>query len=170
MKTSPSVKSIAYPYGVVLGIFSILNLVLLYAFNVQQGNWIMGIINFVITFAIFTMAIKTYRQNNQGFLSIKGALKMGLAVAVIGGLIAAVYAFIHYSYVSPEYIELIREDAFVQISEQPLQEEQREQAIQITNITTSPLFFATITLVSSLFFGFLISLIIGAIMKSNRAY
>lgn len=170
MATSPSFKSIAYPYGVVLGVFSILNLVLLYVFNVQQGNWIMGLVNFVITFAIFAMAIKTYKQNNQGLLSIREALKMGLAVAVIGGLIAGVYAFIHYSYISPEFIEMIREEAFLQISEQTLQEEQREQAVQITNITTSPLFFATITLVSSLFFGFLISLITGAIMKSTRAY
>jgi len=41
------------------------------------------------------------------------------------------------------------------------------QAGDVMDITTSPWFFATVTLISSLFFGFLISLIAGAIMKKQ---
>ncbi|MDX1427995.1 MAG: DUF4199 domain-containing protein, partial [Salegentibacter mishustinae] len=97
MENSTSVKSVAYPYGIVLAIYSIIVLVLLYAFNVDQENWVVGVLNAIVSITIFVLAIKKFKQNNNGFLSIKEALKVGLAVAVISGVIAAIYSYIHYS-------------------------------------------------------------------------
>ena len=170
MEESTSIKPIAYSYGGFLALYSILVLVLIYVFNIAQDNWIVGSINFIITVIIFVMAIKAYKQKNGGFLSLKEAIKTGVAVGAVAGLITAIYAFIHYTFVYPEFSEMVYDQATIQMSEQGLSDAQQEQALQITSFTTSPLFFATMSLISSLFFGFIISLIAGAIMKQRRPY
>ena len=58
MENSTSIKSVAYPYGFVLAIYSILALVLIYVFNVAQDNWVVGVINTLVSIAIFVLAIK----------------------------------------------------------------------------------------------------------------
>ncbi len=170
MEESTSIKPVAYTYGGLLAIYSILVLVLIYVFNIAQDNWVVGIINFIITVIIFVMAIKTYKTKNGGFLSLKEALKTGLAVAAIAGVITAIYAFIHYTFVYPEFGEVIRDQATLQMTEQGLSDAQQQQALSMTSFTSSPIFIATMSLLSSLFFGFIISLIAGAIMKHNRPY
>ncbi len=168
MENSTSVKSVAYPYGIVLAIYSIIVLVLLYVFNVDQENWVVGVLNALVSITIFVLAIKKFKQNNNGFLSIKEALKVGLAVAVISGVIAAIYSYIHYSFVYPEFAEMKYDEAVLQMAEQNMPESQQSQALEMTKMFISPWFFATMTLVSSLFFGFIISLITGLIMKNKN--
>ena len=167
MENSLSIKPVALPYGVLLALYSILVLVLIYVFNVEQGNWIVAIFNATITIAIFVLALQQYKKSNSGYISLSQSLKVGLAVAVIGGAITAVYAYIHYNFVYPEFSEMLYDQAVLQMEEQNLPEAQKNQALEITSYTTSPLFFATMTLLSSLFFGFLISLITGAIIKKE---
>ena len=168
MESSSSVKAVAFPYGLFLALFSILVLVLIYVFNIEQDNWVVAIFNAAITITIYVFALKQYKKNNSGFISLTQALKVGLAVAAIGGLIAAVYGYIHYTFVYPEFSEIIYDQAVLQMEESAVPESQREKAMEITSFTTSPLFFATMTLVSSLFFGFLISLIAGLIIKKKH--
>ena len=171
MENSYPIKAVAFPYGLFLAVYSILVLVLIYVFNVEQDNWIVAIFNAAITISIFVYAIKEYKKKNSGYLSLRQALKVGLAVAVVSGLIAAIYAFVHHSFIYPEFSEMIYDEALLKIEEQKIPQEQKDTALEMTKITTSPLFFATITLLSSLFFGFLISLITGLILKKeNPAY
>ena len=170
MEESTSIKPVAYSYGGFLALLSILVLVLIYVFNIEQNNWILGIVNFVITVTIFVLAIKAYKSRNGGFLSIKEAIKTGVAVGAVAGVIAGLYSYLHYAFIYPEFSEMMYDQATIQMSEQGLSDAQAEQALKITEFTTSPLFFATMTLVSSLFFGFIISLIAGAIMKQKRPY
>jgi len=60
------------------------------------------------------------------------------------------------------------DEAVLQMSEQNMTESQQSQALEMTKMFISPWFFATMTLVSSLFFGFIISLITGLILKREN--
>ncbi len=167
MDNSPSIKSIAYTYGLLLAAYSVLVLVLIYAFNISQDNWIIGVVNILVTIAILALAINNYKSKNNNYLSIKEALKVGLATAAVGGLVAAIYAYIHYSFVYPEFIEMVKETSYQNMSDQGMSDKQISDTMKMTEFTMKPWFFATMTLVSSLFFGLLISLITGAILKKQ---
>ncbi|QYA26807.1 DUF4199 domain-containing protein [Gramella sp. MT6] len=167
MDNSPSIKSIAYTYGLLLAAYSVLVLVLIYAFNISQDNWIIGVVNILVTIAILALAINNYKSKNNNYLSIKEALKVGLATAAVGGLVAAIYAYIHYSFVYPEFIEMVKETSYQNMSDQGMSDKQISDTMKMTEFTMKPWFFSTMTLVSSLFFGLLISLITGAILKKQ---
>lgn len=164
----PSIKPIAYTYGLYLALLSILGLVILYVLNIEK-SWIMSGISFVLTIIIYVYGIGTFKKQNGNSLSIKDALKVGLAMAVVSGIIAAIYTVIHYEFIQPEFIENIRENAYLEMAKQNpnMTEDQLATATKMTNMFTSKFFMATMYLVASLFFGFLISLVAGAIMKKE---
>lgn len=166
--TKPAIKPIAFTYGLYLGLLTIVGLVIAYIANLDK-SWVLSGVSIVITILIYFYGIKTYKAQNGNMLSIKDAIKVGLAMAAVGGVIAAVYAFIHYSYIYPEFIDKIREQAYLDMTTKNpnMTQDQVDQASGMMNMFTSPFFMSTMTLIWSLFFGLIVSLITGAIMKKD---
>ncbi|MCH7784990.1 MAG: DUF4199 domain-containing protein [Bacteroidetes bacterium] len=164
-----SVKKIAYNYGVYLALISIIVLVIKYISNLDE-SWVLWAISTLTIISIFVYGIKSFKKENENYISIMEALKVGLAIAAIGGVISAIYTFIHYSFIYPEFIENIREQAMLEAMERSpkMDEETMEKTEIFMNFLTSPFMFATYSLIGSLFFGFIISLITGAIIKRAR--
>ncbi len=165
----PSIKPIAYTYGIYLALLSISGIVILYVLN-EEKNWIISLISFLITIVIYYYGISKYKKENANVLSIKDALKVGMGMAVISGVISAIYAVIHYGIIAPEFMEGIREKAMDEmLSKNPdMEGEALEMGTKMVNMFTSKFFMATMFMISSLFFGFIISLITGAIMKNDK--
>ncbi|MEX2349356.1 MAG: DUF4199 domain-containing protein [Flavobacteriaceae bacterium] len=164
-----SLKQIATTYGMLLALLSILVLVVMYVGNIEK-SWTISIISFGLTVLIFVYALKAYKHGNGYYLTLGEALKVGMATAAIGGVVAAIYAYIHYTFIYPEYIDTILDQARMEMSEQSqgMTEEQMEQAIGFTESFTTPFMMATFSLIGTLFFGFIISLVAGLIMKRER--
>lgn len=167
----PSIKPIAYSYGFYLALISIAMLVIMYVANIQK-SWSISIISIVLTILVFVYGIKAYKNANNGFLSLGDAIKVGLAIAVIGGIIAAVYSYIHYSYIYPEFIEITKDQARIQMldTNPDMTEAQMEQALKISGMFTTPLFFSFMNIIGSLFMGLIISLFAGLVMKKENTH
>ncbi|BAO76815.1 DUF4199 domain-containing protein [Winogradskyella sp. PG-2] len=163
----PSIKPIAYNYGLYSALLSIAGLVILYVLNLEN-NWILSVVSTIITIVIYYYGISTYKKLNTNVLSIKDGLKTGMGIALIGGLISAIYAAIHYRFIQPEFLEGKREEALdTMMAQNPNMEgEALEMSMKILDITTSEFFIATMMIIGSLVFGFIISLIISAIIKN----
>ena len=165
----PSIKPVAYTYGVYLSLLTIAGIVILYVLNEQQ-NWIISLISFLITIVVYYYGISKYKKENANVLSLKDAIKVGMGMAVISGIIAAIYAVIHYGIIAPEFVDGIKEKAMDDmLSQNPnMESEALEMGTKMIDMFTSKFFMATMFLISSLFFGFIISLIVGAIMKNDK--
>ncbi|TQD39470.1 DUF4199 domain-containing protein [Haloflavibacter putidus] len=170
MKNTASIQSTAGTYGVILGVFGIALLILTYVLNLQESNLYLSIASILITVFIYFYGIKNYKQDNNGFLKLGQALKVGLAIAAIGGLIGAIYAFVHYSFIYPEFQEIALETSKTAMMEsQPnMSDEQMNQALEMSKMFTTPFWMATMSLIGTLFMGFIISLILGLVMKKDN--
>ncbi len=162
-------KSIATNYGLYLGGISILVLAIMYALSLEK-SWAISGASVVLTILIFFYGIKSFKSFNEGYLTLGEAIKMGLAIAAIGGVIGAIYTYIHYSFIYPEFIENIRSQSLNQMlqSNPEITDEQIEKATQMTNIFSSPFSLATFSLIGNLVFGIIASLIIGLIIKKGK--
>lgn len=163
-----SIKPFAYNYGLYLGALSIIMLVIMYIFEIDK-SWPLSITSIALTITIYILALKAFKNTNNGQLKLGQAMKLGLAIAVIGGLVSAIYSYVHYTMIYPEFIENIRDESVKQMLERSpdMTNEQIEQASKINNMFTSPFAMSTFSLIGSLFFGIIISLIAGLIMKSD---
>lgn len=162
-------KKLATTYGFLLGITSILLVVIGYVLNMQK-NWVFSLIGFISIIAFIILPVKKFKTDNNGFLTLSQALKIGLAVAVIGGIIYAVYSYIHYSYIQPDFIDQIMEEAAINIEKTnpDMPEDQKAVALEWTKKMSTPGVLSTFAIIGNLFLGFIVSLIGGLIMQKKQ--
>jgi len=118
METKVSFQKYGINYGIIYGAYSIVVLLLSYFLDFSTESWIFGLVNFIVTVGIAGYAVYEFRQNNALVLSVGQAVKIGLIVGVIGGLLYAVYMYIHYSMIDTAFIENMREEALRSVEEQ----------------------------------------------------
>lgn len=166
-------KKFVLNYGVLLGILSIILGVIMYVTNAYLApSFIYTAIGFLILIGVITMAIKAYKAENGGFLSLGEALKVGIGVAVIGGIISAIWSFVLMNFIEPEFMSQMMETQREQMAEANpnMTESQMEAAMEMGANFSSPWLIMAISLIGNLFFGLLISLVAGLIMKNENPY
>tara|TARA_R110002049_G_scaffold143647_4_gene305846 strand:- start:1507 stop:1908 length:402 start_codon:yes stop_codon:yes gene_type:complete len=94
-------KPIAYRFGLFLGLVIIASLIV-EPFIAQKS--IVSILSFSATLLVFIMGIKKFKTNNKNKISLVDTIKIGLAIAVIGALIAAIYTYVHLNYLAEQTI------------------------------------------------------------------
>ena len=166
-----SVKSIALSYGALLGVVSVLLSVIAYVMNVHlERPWWLTVLSLAAMLLFIVYAVKTFKKDNEGFLSLGEAIKVGLAVALISGIISVIYNYVFMTFIEPDFVSQMME-----ISEQRMMEsnpnmtqEQKEVALSMSEKFMSPAIMTAIGIIVSLFLGFIISLIAGLVMKQER--
>ncbi len=166
-----SVKSVALSYGALLGIVSILLGVIAYVMNVHlERPWWLSVLSLAAMVLFIIYGIKSFKKENDGFLSLGEAIKVGLAIALVSGIIGVLYQYVFVSFIEPDYVnQMVEMTEQKMLEDNPgMPEEQREMAISMTRKFMSPGIMAAIGIIVSLFLGFIISLIGGLVMKQNR--
>ena len=171
METQPvSIKKIALNYGVLLALLSIVLQVISYVLDAHIDRpWWLSVLQMVISVAVLTMGIKAYKTGNAGYLTIGQALKTGVAISLIAGIIAVVFNYIFINYIDPDFIQKTLEFSHDQMIESNPNMAQKDidMAMDLSARFMSPLWMSAFALLGTLFFGFIISLVIGLVMKKN---
>ena len=168
---TPSIKKIAMNYGLILALGTIGLSVVVWALGMHlEQPWWQGLLNFAIMIGCIIYGLKAYKHANGGFLSLGEALKTGLAIALIAGIVGVIFNLIFTTVIEPNFaadmLDMQREKM---VEANPnMNEEQMEMAMGITEKMMSPGIMAAMGIIVTLFFGFIISLIGGLIMKNNK--
>lgn len=166
-----STKQIMLNYGLYSGIAAILISVVNYAIgNVYDPHWWVMAAGSIISIALIVLGIKKVKELNGGYLSLGEAIKTGLGIALIGGLISVIYTFIFTSFIEPDFYKNMAEVSNQKLLEKypNFSDEQLESAQAMASKISNPTMTAAFGLMGSLFFGFIVSLISGAIMKKKN--
>ena len=167
--------SIALRNGILLGLASVAFTVLLYVTDfLYTDNTLLAIITWLINIAMsvvfIVIAVEQYKKANEGFLSIGEAIKVGVLVAVIAGVIGAIYQVIYATIIDPDYYDKVVEVAMKKMSamanfnEEQLEEFQDKMYANKPSIASS---FST-SIVFSAIGGLIISAIVGAVKKKEQ--
>ncbi len=166
-----STNKTALHFGIILGIVSILISVIIYALGMQYDqDWKTGMIGFLAMAIIVFLGIKKYKEFNGGFLTLGEAIKTGIGIALIGGIISVIYSYVFMNFIEPDFIANTMAGAEEKMLERNpnLTDEQIEQALSISKKMMSPGIMSAIGILWSLFLGLIISLISGLILKKTE--
>jgi ABC-type antimicrobial peptide transport system permease subunit len=112
----------------------------------------------------------SFKKQNEGFLSLSEALKIGIGVSLVSALIGIVYTQILVNFLDPDTmkksLELSMDTMRAENPEMP--QEALDTARSMQEKMSSPLIFSAVQIIFALFFGFIISLIGGLIVKKSR--
>jgi hypothetical protein len=166
-----SVKKIALNYGLILALSTIVLSVIVYVMGMHMEQpWWQSVLNFAIMTTAIVYGFKAFKKEGDGFLTLGEAIKTGLAISLVAGIVGSIFTYLFVTVIEPDFVvqmlEVTREKM---IEDNPqMTEEQLEMAMSMTEKFMSPMMMTAFGLIASLFFGFIISLIAGLIMKQNR--
>ena len=169
--TTTTTKSIMLTYGLYLGLVSVIISVANYSFgNVYKPHMAVNIISYVLIIAFIVLGLRAYKIGNKGFLRLGEAIKIGVGIALVSGIIAAIYFFMFSSYVEPDFTEKMGEFQEQLMYEKfpEMDEEIIEKQIEMSKKFMSPSIMAGMTIIGNLIIGLIISLIAGLIMKKEE--
>lgn len=166
-----SVKKVALPYGTILGLISIVISVIVYVMDLTyERPWWQGLIGFIVMILCIVYGLKAFKKDNAGFLSLGEALKVGLAIALIASIFGVLFNLVFMYVIEPDFAAqslLVAEEQMLEQNPN-MTEEQLEFGLSITETMTSPLILSALSIIMSLFFGFIVALVAGLVMKVNR--
>ncbi len=170
-QTQVSRKSIMLNYGLILGFVSIITALVNYVFgSIYEPHWSLMIASLAITTVIIVLGLKKVKEMNSGFLSVGEAIKTGLGISLVSALIYIVYLLIFYNFIEPDFFKNMTQFQEQMIIENypNLTDEQLEAAKKNAAMFANTGVNLTITIIVSLFFGLIISLISGLVMKKSK--
>ncbi|MBU2526512.1 MAG: DUF4199 domain-containing protein [Bacteroidetes bacterium] len=164
-------KNLILTYGILLGFLSVAFAVVLYVMEMHvDGGWFNFVISVALSVGVLVLAFNHFKKDNGGFMGLSDALKIGLGIALIAGIIAVIYQFILTQYIDPDFMQKMLEVQQQKMVENnpELTQEQLDMATSMAEKFSSPWITSSITLITSLFFGFIYALLVGVFMKNPR--
>lgn len=171
MNTNYSTTKFSTTYGVLLGLVIVLIAALMYVTGmIDEGKqWPVWVYYLFFPFFI-VYCVYEYRKKNDGFVDFKSAFKVGVTVALIGGLVYGAYNLIYFYILEPDTANKVLEITEAKIREEfpTLSDEDVESRLTLVKRFSNPLFSSAMYLLLSAMFGFFYGLIGGAIFKRER--
>ena len=161
----------ALNYGIILGGISLVYSLMLFFLDMHyQGDTTTSAIGYVIFIVIVFWGIRDFKKNNNGYISLSEALKTGVGTSLISAIILSIYTIILIIYLDPEFL-----DKSIEYQKQKLLQEDPEISIENVNKMfdmqkefSGPFIISGFIIIFNLFFGFIISLIVGLILKKSQ--
>ena len=171
MENDYSTVKFSTTYGVLLGLIITILAVIMYVTGMLLTGEQWPVYIFYLFFPFYIVyCVYEYRKKNLGFLSLGNALKVGVTVAVIGGIVYGIYNLIFFYIIEPEISDQLMEVARQKIiDENPnMTEENIASTLGFVKKFSNPFFSSAIYILLSAVFGFLYGLISGSIFKREK--
>ena len=171
MENQTSATNTMLTYGIYLGISSIILSVANYSFgNIYEPHWSVNIISYLLIITFIVLGIKFFKDYNNGFISLGQAVKIGLGIALISGVLSVIYFILFANFIEPDFITNLGEVQEQMMYEKfpDMDEAIIERQIEMSKKFMSPGIMSALVLIGSLIAGLIISLIAGLIMKKEE--
>jgi hypothetical protein len=132
----------------------------------QYLNWL----GLVISIVVLWLGIKAVREESPDkSLSYGQGVGAGTLISFYSGLLSAVYTYIHFKFINPDFFEYQAAMTHEKLVAKGLSDAQIENAETMMRKFSGPGIFACMTPIFAVFFGLLISLVLAAILKRASA-
>ncbi len=164
----PKTGTYALKYGLILGAISVIIGLMLYSMDMHyQQDWKVGIISMVIMITIIVMAQLQFKKDNGGYISLGEALKIGIGLSLVAGIIGVIYNQILGNVIDPDMMQKAIEYQRQKMEAGGMTQTEIDQAMEMGEKFKGPGMQIAFGLIGSLFLGFVFSLISGLVVKKT---
>ena len=135
-----------------------------------QQETVTSMIGYALLIGIIIWGIIKFKKSNDGYISLSEALKTGVGTALVSAIIICIYTIVMIWYLDPEFL-----DKSMEYQKQKILQENPEISLQIVNKMfdmqkefSGPFIISGFIIILNLFFGFILSLIVGLIVKKSK--
>ncbi len=160
----------ALTYGLLLGGISIVFALMLFSADLHyQGGLMVGLVSITIMIGVIVFGMIQYRSANGGFMSLPQAMKVGIGIALVGGIIGILFNLLMANVIDPDMMSKAAEYQKVTLAETTkMTTEQIDAQIEMGKKFSTPGMQFAFGLLFSLVLGLIFSLISGLILKRTE--
>ncbi len=164
--TQPSTRSIGVKYGLISGLIGIVLFVVYDLAGVPSSSTVryLGIIPGIV---ILVLAHKAFKDEGDGYMSFGQGFGIGFMAALVSSLMNAVVMYVYMAFLSPDYIDRIKEENMRTWEEQGMTDAQIAQAEQFSEFMMNPGAITIMAVIFSMIAGIIMALIVSAITKKQ---
>jgi uncharacterized membrane protein len=167
MENVSSTKT-ALKWGVILGVLFMIFGTITYVAELWKNSWTQ-LITYLLLIVIIYLGINEYKKNNESYLTIGQGISIGTLIAAISSMISGAFNFIYTTFVDTTFTSKMQDFTREKMLEDgKITEEQVDQIMEMTQKISSPGIMFILGILIFIFFGFIFSLIIGAILSKKR--
>lgn len=170
---STQTKKFILNYGLLFGLASVVLGVVMYVTNAHvQPHWGFAVLTYALFIFFVVWGIRAFKTENEGFLSLGQAIKIGIGIALIAALITSVWSLLLSEVLQPDYMDQMMEVQREAMLEQNpnMTEEQLAMAEEWGSKFQAPWIMIPVSIIGNVFIGLIISLIAGLVMRQKRPY
>lgn len=154
-------------YGIILGLIGVGFSVLTYMFDLTFKTWIIWP-SLLLSLVVLFLLLRAYRDHyNNGYISYGKAVGAGVVINVYAAIITAIYIYVLYAFIDPGLMEKTLAVAEGKMVEKGLPDEAIEKALEMQAKMMKPWFTALMGIVSSVFYGLILSLIVALFVQKK---
>jgi len=167
MEEQTSTARVALKYGVLGSVVIMVYSTILNVSGLSQ-NKILSALSFVFMIAAIVMAMKNFKEQNKGFMSYGEGLGVGSLVSAIMGLLSSAFTMFYIQFIDntllTQSMDQVRED----MERRGMDDSQIDQAMEYSQKFMSPGVVFVMGVFGYVLTGFIISLIIAAIIRRDK--
>ena len=169
-ENQPKTGKFALTYGLILGGINLIFIIMLYSMDMHyQNEWPTMVIGITLMIAVIIIGMIQFKKANNGFMSFGQALKVGVGICLISGIIGIVVSQIMMNFIDPDMVAKATEFARNKmLDETALTVEQIDAQIEMGAKFQTPLMQVLFGLIINIVLGFVFSLIPALILKKQE--
>lgn len=173
IRKTVNAKDIMLKYGMYFGIGLVAISVVMYTTGmIYSKSMMVGLaasaLNLLVSILAIVYGIKAFKTRNGGFLAMGEALKIGVGIALIGGIISVLYTYVFVNYIEPDFMRKMTELKFENMGElgMDMSNVDIDATVEMSNKMSALTYISS--LVGYLLLGLIVSAIAGAVMKKQE--
>jgi hypothetical protein len=165
--TSVTPTSVGLRYGLLTGLITVIISFALFAIQMEQSP--LRYVSFVVLVGGMVMAMRYFKESNQGFMSFGQGVGIGTVISAVGGVLSAIFTYVYMNIIDPEVMGRMMEKARADMEARGgMTDEQIDQGMAMAGkFMNGPIMIIGVVL-GSLFFGVLLGLLVSAFMKHAK--
>jgi len=153
--------------GLILGLTGIVYSLVMYFLD-QSFNKTLGYIFLLALAVLLFFLVKTYRDNYlHGYISYGASLGAGVIIFLYYSVLMAIFTYILYKFIDPDLVKKQLAFAEEMLVQRNTPQQAMDAALAMQKKMMVPEFIAPMSIISNMFFGTLISLIISIFVRKE---
>jgi hypothetical protein len=167
MEENVSSARIALKYGVLGSVVIMVYTTVINLAGQSQNTWLTSL-TFIFLIIAIVLAMQAFKEENRGFMSYGEGLGVGSLVSAIMGLLGATFNMFYTRFIDPTILTQTLDQARANMEAKGMDDSQIDQAMEISQKFMSPGVMFAFAVIGYLLMGFLLSLVIAAIIRKDK--
>jgi len=157
----------AINYGVTVGIVLVIISLLFYMIGEAESR-IQNYLGYLVLILGIFFGVKAYRDTElNGLISYGNALGTGTLISVVSAIITGLYLMVFITIIDPDFITSLLEKTESDMEDAGSTQEEIKIGMYYTKMFVTPLGLSIMSIIGSIFMGFILSLITGIFLKKT---